>query len=56
MVGSMLQVILGLSGVFGALIPYIGPLTIAPAMALLGISLYPNVISSAQANWGIAIL
>ena len=56
MVGSVVQIILGLTGVFGLLIPYIGPLTIAPAMVLLGLSISSVVINLSKASWGIAIL
>ena len=43
MVASLLQVFLGISGVIGFLIKFIGPLTIAPTIGLIGLSLYKSV-------------
>lgn len=38
------------------LLKYITPMTVAPAIALLGISLFKVAGEHASANWGIAIL
>ncbi|CAK8682676.1 unnamed protein product [Clavelina lepadiformis] len=55
-VASSLQVILGFSGAIGFLLRYIGPLTIAPAVALIGLDLFSTASYNAEPQWGIAML
>ena len=40
MVSSLCQVLIGFSGVMGFIIEYIGPLTIVPTIALVGLPLF----------------
>ncbi|CAK8682679.1 unnamed protein product [Clavelina lepadiformis] len=54
-VSSILQVVLGFSGAIGFLLRYIGPLTIAPAVALIGLDLFSTASSHAEPQWGIAM-
>ncbi|XP_076824586.1 solute carrier family 23 member 2-like [Clavelina lepadiformis] len=54
-VASSLQVILGFSGAIGFLLRYIGPLTIAPAVALIGLDLFSTASYNAEPQWGIAM-
>ncbi|XP_041370464.1 solute carrier family 23 member 2-like [Gigantopelta aegis] len=56
MLASITQVIIGLTGLVGFLLRFIGPLTIAPTIALIGISLSGVVIRFSQPHWGIAML
>lgn len=46
-VSSLLQVIIGATGTMGFLMKYIGPLTITPAIALIGLSLFDVAAESA---------
>ena len=39
-VSALLQVLVGFSGAMGFIIEYIGPLTVAPTVALVGLSLF----------------
>ena len=52
-VGEML---LGISGIIGVLMRFIGPLTIAPTVSLVGIALYPPISEACQHHWGIAVM
>ena len=47
MVASLLQVLIGATGSMGFLMKYIGPLTIAPAISLIGLSLFDIAADSA---------
>ncbi|XP_061826152.1 xan_ur_permease domain-containing protein isoform X2 [Nerophis lumbriciformis] len=56
MVGSLLQVVVGFSGLIGIFMRFIGPLTIAPTISLIGLSLFDSAGTSAGNHWGIASL
>lgn len=56
MVASLLQILVGFSGLIGLLMRFIGPLTIAPTVALIGLSLYDSAGVEAGSHWGIAAL
>ncbi|ELT93132.1 hypothetical protein CAPTEDRAFT_107736, partial [Capitella teleta] len=53
---SVFQVAIGLSGASGVLLRYIGPLSIAPTISLIGLSLFKEAAASASQNWWIALL
>ncbi|XP_054881371.1 solute carrier family 23 member 2-like isoform X2 [Poeciliopsis prolifica] len=53
-VGSIFQVFVGFSGLIGLFMRFIGPLTIAPTIALIGLSLFDSAGSSAGNHWGIS--
>lgn len=53
---SLFQVVIGFSGVMGFILKYIGPLTIAPTIALVGLPLFKTAGYFAGAQWGIALL
>ena len=55
-VASLFQVVLGVTGIIGLMLRWITPLTITPAVAMIGISLFEAASFYAQGNWGIAIL
>uniref|UniRef100_A0A8C9YRA1 Solute carrier family 23 member 4 n=1 Tax=Sander lucioperca TaxID=283035 RepID=A0A8C9YRA1_SANLU len=56
MVGSLFQVFVGFSGLIGLFMRFIGPLTIAPTIALIGLSLFDSAGTSAGNHWGISTL
>ncbi|KAM7395703.1 hypothetical protein PAMA_007124 [Pampus argenteus] len=56
MVASLLQVVVGFSGLIGFLMRFIGPLTIAPTVSLIGLSLYDSAGIKAGSQWGISAM
>ncbi|XP_072217984.1 solute carrier family 23 member 1-like [Leuresthes tenuis] len=56
MVASLLQILVGFSGLIGFLMRFIGPLTIAPTISLIGLSLYDSAGDKAGAHWGISAM
>jgi len=54
-VSSLFEVLIGLSGVTGLLLRYIGPLTVAPIITLVGLSLFDAAAGFAAKNWYIAV-
>ena len=56
MVSSLVQMIIGFTGLIGFLLRFIGPITIAPTITLIGLSLFPVSSSYAGAHWGVAAL
>ncbi|XP_076441394.1 solute carrier family 23 member 1-like [Babylonia areolata] len=56
MLASMLQVALGLSGVLGVVLRYVGPLSVAPTVVLIGLGLGDTAAAKASHQWWIALL
>ncbi|XP_053320097.1 solute carrier family 23 member 2-like isoform X2 [Spea bombifrons] len=56
LVASTLQILLGFSGLIGFLLKFIGPLSIAPTITLIGLSLFHEAGKKCGAHWGIAAL
>ncbi|XP_041365515.1 solute carrier family 23 member 1-like isoform X2 [Gigantopelta aegis] len=56
LVASVFQVVIGFSGLLGLLLRFIGPLTIAPTIALIGLSLFSAAADKASKQWWIALL
>lgn len=56
MVASLLQILVGFSGLIGFLMRFIGPLTIAPIVSLIGLSLYDSAGDKAGSHWGISAM
>ncbi|XP_072291682.1 solute carrier family 23 member 1 [Eucyclogobius newberryi] len=56
LVSSLLQIFLGLSGLVGLVLKYIGPLAIAPTINLIGLSLFIEAGKKSGGHWGIAAL
>ncbi|XP_070579684.1 solute carrier family 23 member 1-like [Ptychodera flava] len=56
LVAACFQMLLGLSGVMGFVIRYVGPLTVAPTITLIGLSIYPVSLVNIKNHWGIAFL
>ncbi|NWZ24775.1 S23A1 protein, partial [Asarcornis scutulata] len=55
-VSSLVEVVIGLLGLPGALLSYIGPLTVTPTVALIGLSVFQAAGERAGSHWGIAVL
>ena len=53
---SLFQVAIGMSGLIGIMLKFIGPLAIAPTIALIGISLFGSAADFASQNWWVAIM
>lgn len=56
MVGSLFQVFVGFSGLIGLFMRFIGPLTIAPTISLIGLSLFDSAGTNAGFHWGISAM
>nr|XP_033331229.1 solute carrier family 23 member 1 [Megalopta genalis] len=53
-VSALFQVVVGFGGIIGYLLKFITPLTIAPTVSLVGLSLFENAADAASQHWGIA--
>ncbi|XP_072519852.1 solute carrier family 23 member 2 isoform X2 [Salminus brasiliensis] len=56
LVASVVQVVLGLSGLVGLVLKFIGPLAIAPTISLIGLALFREAGQKSGAHWGISAL
>ncbi|KAK2192536.1 hypothetical protein NP493_28g06024 [Ridgeia piscesae] len=56
LVASLIEVFMGLTGIVGVLLRYIGPLSICPTIGLLGLSLFKSAGEFAAKQWWICIL
>lgn len=54
MVSSVVQVVIGFTGIMGFLLQFIGPLAIAPTIGLIGLSLFEEAARQASVHWGIS--
>ena len=52
---SLFEIVLGVSGLIGLLLRYIGPLATAPTITLVGLALFDAAASFASKNWYIAL-
>lgn len=52
-VGGVVQMAVGFSGLIGRLLRFVGPVTIAPTIALIGLALFPFGAPKAGEHWGI---
>ncbi|XP_028909288.1 solute carrier family 23 member 1 isoform X9 [Ornithorhynchus anatinus] len=55
-VSSLVEVAIGLTGLPGALLSYIGPLTVTPTVSLIGLSVFQAAGDRAGSHWGISVL
>ncbi|KAJ8037443.1 Solute carrier family 23 member 2 [Holothuria leucospilota] len=53
---SLTQFVIGFTGICGLLMRFIGPITIASTISLIGISLFPVAVDISSTHWGIAAL
>ena len=56
MVGALIEIVVGYSGLFGVLRRFITPIVIGPVIALIGLALFGAAAGSAGGNWWIAML
>jgi solute carrier family 23 (nucleobase transporter), member 1 len=54
--GAVVEMIIGYGGVMGVLRRFVTPITIAPVIALVGLSLYDAAVINASPNWWLAII
>jgi len=54
MVSSLFQVFIGFSGLVGLVSRFVGPLTVAPTIALIGLALFSDATLFVGQQWGIA--
>ena len=54
-VASLFQVVIGWFGIIGIMLKLITPLTIAPAVAMIGLALFDVAALYASKNWGVAM-
>ncbi|MGH1347225.1 MAG: uracil-xanthine permease family protein [Nannocystales bacterium] len=52
-IGGLAQMAIGYSGLIGKLLRFVGPVTIAPTIALIGLALFPFGAPTAGKHWGI---
>lgn len=53
-IAALSQVILGATGIVGSILRYVTPLTIAPTITLIGLSLLDHAVEMASKNWAIS--
>jgi len=56
LVASLLQIVIGATGLASVLLRYIGPLTMAPVIALVAVPLFNVAAGYCEKNWWIAFL
>lgn len=52
--GSLFEIVIGYTGLVGRLLHLVGPITIAPTIALIGLCLFKVGADTAGTHWGIA--
>lgn len=55
MVAALLEIIIGATGLVSVLLRFIGPLTVAPTIMLMGLSVAADGFNLAGKHWGISI-
>ncbi|EDV23956.1 uncharacterized protein TRIADDRAFT_26431, partial [Trichoplax adhaerens] len=56
MLSSLFQIIIGFSGIIGLCLRFIGPITIAPTITLVGLTLIDAATFYSSSHWGMALL
>lgn len=56
MLASVVQVLIGCTGILGLILQYIGPITIVPTITLVGLSLIDVALRFCQVHWGISAM
>ena len=54
MVASILEIVIGATGMVGILLRFIGPLTVAPTIMLMGLAVADTGFELAGKHWGIS--
>ena len=52
-VGALVEIVVGYSGLVGKLLRFVGPVTIAPTIALIGLALFKFGAPKAGVHWGL---
>ncbi|KAA0720206.1 Solute carrier family 23 member 1 [Triplophysa tibetana] len=55
-VSSLVEVVIGLTGIPGILLNSIGPLTVTPTVSLIGLSVFQTAGDRAGSHWGLSLL
>ncbi|XP_076606219.1 solute carrier family 23 member 1 [Chaetodon auriga] len=55
-ISSVVEVVIGLCGLPGLLLEYIGPLTVTPTVSLIGLSVFTTAGDRAGSHWGLSAL
>ncbi|XP_051532732.1 solute carrier family 23 member 1-like [Myxocyprinus asiaticus] len=55
-VSSLIEVVIGLTGIPGILLNSIGPLTVTPTVSLIGLSVFQTAGDRAGSHWGLSLL
>ncbi|KAL5021643.1 hypothetical protein ScPMuIL_000798 [Solemya velum] len=53
---GVIHALIGLTGLVGILIRYVGPITVLPSILLLGLNTYPVIIGFCETHWGATAL
>nr|KAG5714189.1 hypothetical protein BaRGS_018406 [Batillaria attramentaria] len=56
MAGGVLHFLIGITGLVGFIMRFVGPITIVPAIVLIGLFVYRVAVKFAETFWGIAVL
>lgn len=56
LVGALFEMVIGFGGIIGFLRRYVTPVTIAPVVALIGLSLFAAASDTASSHWPMALL
>lgn len=54
MIAGALHMFVGLTGIVGYLLKFIGPVTVVPALTIMALYVYSATVRFASAQWGIA--
>ncbi|XP_071978443.1 solute carrier family 23 member 3 [Engystomops pustulosus] len=55
LVSGLLQVIFGVSGLWGFILQFCGPMVLAPVLSIIGLSCYKPAAMLCASNWGISM-
>ena len=55
-IASIVQVLIGACGLVGFLLRFVGPMTIAPVLIQIGISLTMPAVDYCKGNWAVAVI
>lgn len=56
MVAALFQILIGFTGLVGFLLRFVGPLTIAPTITLVGLALFQAAADFSGIHWGISAM
>ena len=56
MIAGGLHVLVGLTGVVGLLLRFIGPITVVPALTIMALYVFSATVRFAKAQWGITVM